>query len=88
MHQHGKFTCIAIIAIMFAMVAAEQQIALDSIAMTSNWEPAMANMQASTEDPLFCFVVRTYWAHGDAHGGGLRQLIRSLQRQPYDRYTS
>ena len=35
--------------------------------------------------PQFCFVVRTYWGHGDAYGGGVWRLLRSLQRQEYDR---
>jgi hypothetical protein len=31
---------------------------------------------------LFCVVVRTYWGHGQRAGeGGLRRLLRSLQRQ-------
>jgi hypothetical protein len=32
-------------------------------------------------DPLVCFVVRTYWGHGDAYGGELRSLLSSLQDQ-------
>ena len=32
--------------------------------------------------PEFCVVVRTYWGHGQRAGdGGLRRLLRSLQRQ-------
>ena len=32
--------------------------------------------------PDFCVVVRTYWGHGQRAGdGGLRRLLRSLQRQ-------
>ena len=32
--------------------------------------------------PEFCVVVRTYWGHGARAGdGGLRRLLRSLQRQ-------
>ena len=33
-------------------------------------------------DADFCVVVRTYWGHGQRAGeGGLRRLLRSLQRQ-------
>ena len=33
-------------------------------------------------NPEFCVVVRTYWGHGQKAGdGGLRRLLRSLQRQ-------
>lgn len=33
-------------------------------------------------NPTFCVVVRTYWGHGLRAGdGGLRRLLRSLQRQ-------
>lgn len=33
-------------------------------------------------NPEFCVVVRTYWGHGQTAGdGGLRRLLRSLQRQ-------
>jgi hypothetical protein len=39
----------------------------------------------SDADPLFCVVVRTYWGHGDATGGGLRHLLRSLQNQTHQR---
>jgi hypothetical protein len=42
--------------------------------------------EAAADDPLFCFVVRTYWGHGDRYGGGLRHLLRSLQRQRHQRY--
>lgn len=31
--------------------------------------------------PEFCVVVRTYWGHGGATDGGLRRLLRALQRQ-------
>ncbi|KAI3435905.1 hypothetical protein D9Q98_001963 [Chlorella vulgaris] len=31
--------------------------------------------------PEFCVVVRTYWGHGRSGDGGLRRLLRSLQRQ-------
>ena len=34
-----------------------------------------------------CFVVRTYWGHGDDHGGELRQLLRSLQAQRVKRFV-
>lgn len=33
-------------------------------------------------DPDFCVVIRTYWGHGQQAGdGGLRRMLRSLQRQ-------
>jgi len=34
-----------------------------------------------------CFVVRTYWGHGDDHGGELRQFLRSLQAQRVKRFV-
>lgn len=34
-----------------------------------------------------CFVVRTYWGHGDDHGGELRQLLLSLQAQRVKRFV-
>jgi hypothetical protein len=34
-----------------------------------------------TTSPDFCVVVRTYWGHGGSGDGGLRRLLRSLQRQ-------
>jgi len=39
---------------------------------------AAANIEAP---PAVCFVVRTYWGHGDAHGGELRSFLTSLQDQ-------
>lgn len=43
---------------------------------------------AETDEPLVapvppsvCFVVRTYWGHGDEHGGELRSFLKSLQDQ-------
>ena len=44
-----------------------------------------AALVAQPAQPLFCVVIRTYWGHGDAHGGGLRRLLRSLQRQDHQR---
>ena len=36
----------------------------------------------AAEEPKFCVVVRTYWGHSTPDGGGgLRRLLRSLQRQ-------
>lgn len=36
----------------------------------------------STSDNVTCFVIRTYYGHGDAKGSGaLRAIIRSLQAQ-------
>ena len=46
---------------------------------------ALTEKALETASPMFCFVIRTYWGHGDNHGGGLRRLIRSLQRQSYQR---
>ncbi|KAI8108278.1 hypothetical protein M9434_006305 [Picochlorum sp. BPE23] len=31
--------------------------------------------------PSVCFVVRTYWGHGDEHGGELRSFLKSLKDQ-------
>ncbi len=38
--------------------------------------------------PVVCFVVRTYWGHGDAHGGELRSFLTSLQDQTVDRWEA
>jgi len=54
----------------------------------NSWQPALQNIRTDTIDPLFCFVVRTYWGHGDAHGGGLRRFLRSLQRQQHSRWEA
>ena len=35
-----------------------------------------------------CFVVRTYWGHGDAHGGELRAFMQSLQAQDNPKYDA
>lgn len=66
--------------------AAEQiPIAAD---MADSWQPALHNIRMDATEPLFCFVVRTYWGHGDAHGGGLRRFLRSLQRQQHSRWEA
>lgn len=34
------------------------------------------------QQPVVCFIVRTYWGHGDLFGdGSLRKLLAALQRQ-------
>ena len=38
--------------------------------------------------PIVCFVVRTYWGHGDAHGGELRSFLTSLKDQTVDRWEA
>ncbi|KAK9822636.1 hypothetical protein WJX81_002024 [Elliptochloris bilobata] len=38
-------------------------------------------MAVSKAKPQVCVVIRTFYGHGDSSGGGLRQLIQSLQRQ-------
>ena len=43
--------------------------------------PESALAAAAQAVPLVCVVVRTYYGHSDSSGGGLRQLIKSLQRQ-------
>jgi len=55
-----------------------------SEACSSSDEPA-ATGHARTE-PV-CFVVRTYWGHGDDYGGELRQFLRSLQAQRVKRFV-
>lgn len=47
-----------------------------------------SHKQISPSSPLFCFVIRTYWGHGDAHGGSLRRLIRSIQRQNHSNWEA
>lgn len=53
----------------------------------TNWAAkfnTLAGRSPSRADgnPTFCVVVRTYWGHGLRAGdGGLRRLLRSLQRQ-------
>lgn len=78
------FYLIAITSIL-GMAAAEQ-VAMPSMT-NDNMQPALHNIRPKLEDPLFCFVVRTYWGHGDANGGGLQRFLRSLQRQPHKRYA-
>lgn len=38
-------------------------------------------------EPSVCFVVRTYWGHGDEHGGELRSFLGSLQHQDNPKYV-
>ena len=51
-----------------------------------NWAEKYDRLQGGAQHrqvaPEFCVVVRTYWGHGARAGdGGLRRLLRSLQRQ-------
>ena len=51
-----------------------------------NWAEEYDRLQGGAQHrqvaPEFCVVVRTYWGHGARAGdGGLRRLLRSLQRQ-------
>lgn len=41
----------------------------------------LTGRSSRTSAPEFCVVVRTYWGHGASGDGGLRRLLRSLQRQ-------
>jgi hypothetical protein len=75
-----------VIALILPHCAAEQIPIAANIG--DSWQPALQNIHADTSEPLFCFVVRTYWGHGGAHGGGLRRLLRSLQRQQYSRWEA
>ncbi len=53
--------------------------------------PGLALLAGSTPlsaPPVVCFVVRTYWGHGDAHGGELRSLLSSLQDQTVSRWEA
>ena len=34
----------------------------------------------------FCFIVRTYWGHGDSTGGELKRLLTSLKNQIHPKY--
>ena len=42
--------------------------------------PARRRKNGKSGEPKFCVVVRTYWGHANPEGG-LRRLLRSLQRQ-------
>lgn len=46
------------------------------------------NNSESSGEASVCFVVRTYWGHGDEHGGELRAFLRSLQAQDNPKYVS
>jgi hypothetical protein len=77
---------VAIVITLILHIKAEQiPIAAD---IDNSWQPALHNIRADTSEPLFCFVVRTYWGHGDAHGGGLRRFLHSLQRQQHQRWEA
>jgi hypothetical protein len=81
-----NFIIAIVIVLTIAHSTAEQiPIAAD---IATPWQPSLLNIRADTPDPLFCFVVRTYWGHGDAHGGGLRRFLRSLQRQQHTRWEA
>lgn len=44
---------------------------------------------ATSDDQLVCFVIRTYWGHGDVWGdGSLRTILGSLQAQTDSRCAS
>ena len=49
--------------------------------------PESAVGAAARAEPLVCVVVRTYHGHSDQSGGGLRQLVKSLQRQTVSAYA-
>lgn len=42
--------------------------------------PARRRKHGKAGEPKFCVVVRTYWGHANPEGG-LRRVLRSLQRQ-------
>ena len=53
----------------------------------SNEEKSCTAVHLSgTNSPEFCFVVRTYWGHGDSQGGDLRRLLYSLRNQTNPKY--
>ena len=46
------------------------------------YDKLVGRTSTRASSPDFCVVVRTYWGHGQRAGdGGLRRLLRSLQRQ-------
>ena len=49
-------------------------------------EASVQRKDGSEQDGV-CFVVRTYWGHGDKHGGELRALLQSLQAQDNPKYV-
>lgn len=59
-----------------------------AFAHVSSSPDTFAESGASPLSPLVCFVVRTYWGHGDAHGGELRSFLTSLQDQTVDRWEA
>lgn len=51
----------------------------------SPWQGSGA-IVASSQEPLVCFVVRTYYAHGVQYGdGSLGRLLKALKEQTYPR---
>ena len=55
--------------------------------LSTTWTAdARSREQEASHLPHFCFVIRTYWGHGDEYGSGLWRLLKSLQRQEYARY--
>ena len=83
--SRGQRCCLiaAFVTLLLQFVVAEE------FAMTAaldyKMQPTVHKTHTDSEDPLFCFVVRTYWGHGDGSGAGLRRFLQSLQRQSYQR---
>ena len=54
----------------------------------SDQGPGTCGVSPESVAPKVCFVVRTYWGHGDAHGGELRSFLTSLQDQTYSNWEA
>jgi len=48
---------------------------------------SLVKAENSDQQPAVCFVVRTYWGHGDKHGGELRAFLESLGAQDNPKYV-
>lgn len=50
---------------------------------------ATGGNEAATEVPTTCFIIRTYWGHGDTWGDkSLRRILSSLRNQTVDKWEA
>lgn len=75
--QRSLVAAAALVALLLATGAAAKP-------APPSWSSVYSGLTGRTVSisPEFCVIVRTYWGHGQRAGdGGLRRLLRSLQRQ-------
>ncbi len=61
-------------------------LALSSVPRGSVAEATGGTEEAATEVPTTCFIIRTYWGHGDTWGDkSLRRILSSLRNQTVDK---